>query len=412
MAINNLSQALARIQELILTAGRRTSAVDMRTVLSEISEWIDTKGSGGDVRPTAATFQSEQTFDVYYKQKLDVVLSSNISFTLASSGNVANSYIEYVINPNGFTPTFPSNWIIKGEGWNILKMIRLLLYYDGVRVEVVRTQLEDVPDITAPTLINPNITNIAETTATFEIDTNENQTTVYWGVYLTADGQHSKSEILAGTDAIDFGSVTGDTGTLQAIMNSMVAETAYKVHYYGEDTDNNETDAAMSSEFTTSTGISIWANTVGVSLSNDGKDITKTASQEWGNAVGISSVEVTTEVVFQLNNQFDIFGIGATEPAQTVPQTYSMLVNGVQIDSPNVGVFNSGGTPTDYNKSAALGDYIRYTISGSDLIIEHSSDDVTYSSVTTLNGIISGTQYILFTFNRLTGTANKVIRWS
>ena len=86
MAINNLNQALARIQELILTAGRRTSGLNLRTLHTELTEWLDERiadieagggGGGSGVLPVENRY-------------------SDISALLADQGNQTNKAIQRV----------------------------------------------------------------------------------------------------------------------------------------------------------------------------------------------------------------------------------------------------------------------------------------------------------------------------
>lgn len=235
--------------------------------------------------PIHTSLQAIQTFDSFWKQNLSAVLFEDLLFALAESGNSPNRYIVYVINPNGYTPEFPSEWTIYGDAWNVSKMMRLMLYYDGERVEVVKKQLnEDAPDVLAPVLSGAGVSSITDTAANFDITTNEDDTTVYWALYPTADSQHTKGEILAGTGSVDFGSVTGNTGALQSAMDSMTAETAYKVHYYGEDNNGNETGLFMSESFTTSTAATpiVWAN-ISSNLTVNGSIISKVSNNNsWG----------------------------------------------------------------------------------------------------------------------------------
>jgi hypothetical protein len=104
-------------------------------------------------------------------------------------------------------------------------------------------------DTTAPTISNVSVANITQTSATFNAQINE--PTLYWAVFPSAQAAHTTGEILAGTGALDFGSIS-NTGSIQAaLMGGLTASTGYKVHYFAEDAAGNKTSVSLTSTFTT-----------------------------------------------------------------------------------------------------------------------------------------------------------------
>lgn len=104
----------------------------------------------------------------------------------------------------------------------------------------------------APILTDLLVVPSGPETAIFTVTTDDISGSIKWGVFASA-ATPSKADILAGTGALDFGSIAvSATGLYQILdVTGLSASTAYKVHAYHVDAGALESAILTSSEFTT-----------------------------------------------------------------------------------------------------------------------------------------------------------------
>lgn len=131
-----------------------------------------------------------------------------------------------------------------------------------------------------PTAKRVAILNILDISATFRLRTSED-CTVYWAVL--ASGIPTKEQIVAGTGAVDYGSIAaigGEDSTDD--LETIDPNTDYVVYYYMEDEDGNES-AVLSTTFTT------LLETPVITATANGTD---TIDVTWPNVTGNEGYEI------------------------------------------------------------------------------------------------------------------------
>lgn len=183
-------------------------------------------------------------------------LSQDTTFTINSTGALDDAFASIkVVGDGSSSVTFTGfNKIGSNTFDNTTDMVNVISFsrIDSLYFYAILYQFID--DNTAPTFSgSEQVTNIADVTADFEAQINE-AGTIYWTVLADGAGAPSKSAIVAGTSAIDFGSVV-TVGSITEIENitGLSATTAYDLYYYAEDDEStpNETSVQTKIDFTT-----------------------------------------------------------------------------------------------------------------------------------------------------------------
>lgn len=129
---------------------------------------------------------TELTFDRAYKQyTLDV--DSDIALTLDASGNIADSRIDIITTGDGtHTLTFPTNWTMRGDAFDVNKVQKIQLEYDGVGVigEIISKRAIDV---LTTALTSAIVTNEVPTQLNLTFNEAVNATDGGWTLTASAD---------------------------------------------------------------------------------------------------------------------------------------------------------------------------------------------------------------------------------
>ncbi len=191
----------------------------------------------------------------------DFTMSANLVITFAESAHREGNIHFVLITADGtdtltFTKPSAYNLLIPSSltnGATLSSGSYLFSFaFIGGSIKVNLIPLASVSgDVTAPVFSNVSVDNLTTTTADFNAEIDE-AGTIFWAAYPTADSQHTKAEIEAGTGATDFGSIATSGTTIETDgITGLTASTDYKVHYFGRDTATNESAATLTSEFTT-----------------------------------------------------------------------------------------------------------------------------------------------------------------
>jgi hypothetical protein len=87
------------------------------------------------------------------RQKYSLSVTSDISLTLAASGNKDESYIFiYATGDGSHTLSFPSDWIIKSGTYNTNVIQRIFIEYVETPTPVVFVTIEPIIGVVIPTL--------------------------------------------------------------------------------------------------------------------------------------------------------------------------------------------------------------------------------------------------------------------
>jgi hypothetical protein len=142
----------------------------------------------------------------------------------------------------------------------------------------------EASDTTAPTFSNISVDNLSDTTADFNAQINE-AGTIFWAAFPTATAQQTNTVIENGTGAVDFDSVATFGGTIETDnVTGLTAITGYKIHYFSRDSAGNESDPAITSEFSTTaagdtTPPTFSAGPASANVSDTSFDITATLNE-------------------------------------------------------------------------------------------------------------------------------------
>lgn len=213
----------------------------------------------GETIPVNETFTSILQFNKDKYNNTSHQQSGAIAFSLNTSGHIDGKVIRHKVLSDGQnTITFPAGWNVFNKAENDIYPAGLqVIYFTYMGGDVdVSIPLYDgtviIPDITAPTFTDVTVEPTGTTTANFNSRINE-QGTIFWAVYPTADTAHTKSEVENGTGAAAFGSVATIGGVTEIVsISGLTYNTTYKVHYFARDPKTNETVVALTSAFTLS----------------------------------------------------------------------------------------------------------------------------------------------------------------
>jgi len=105
--------------------------------------------------------------------------------------------------------------------------------------------------VSVPAMTSGLVNNLAQTTGDFVSEFNR-AGTIYWAVLPTASSVPDRNAIIAGTGATASGNVAtvGMTTETESIAG-LIADTAYKLYYFGRDVLNNDTPINLIPEFST-----------------------------------------------------------------------------------------------------------------------------------------------------------------
>jgi hypothetical protein len=151
----------------------------------------------------------------------------------------------------------------------------------------------EASDTTAPTFSNVSVDNLSDTTADFNAQINE-AGTIFWAAFPTATAQQTKAVIEAGTGAVDFGSVATPGSTIETDgITGLSASTDYKIHYFGRDSSSNESDPAITSEFSTTSGDVTAPTITGIAVNGDNTEVVVSFSEAcYANDDGTGDLQV------------------------------------------------------------------------------------------------------------------------
>lgn len=223
-------------------------AVDIQALLLPLSTSIATSGT--------LTLAFDRASGRDYNLTGANAPTGNITFTESGSTNCA---IAVLIDKNSsYTVSFPSTWEQIGSGSLTDSQRNLVSIFKAFGKTYY--QILDAYDAIAPTFTALTVSGETDSGATINATLNE-ASTVYWGVYSSASSP-SKSDILAGTGATDFGSFaatanTSSTGTI----DSLTSNTTYYLYVFAEDSTGNETDIQAAVSFTTTVAYTAFNDT-------------------------------------------------------------------------------------------------------------------------------------------------------
>lgn len=162
------------------------------------------KMSSDAKRPPSAVLEfTELTFDLPHKVFTHTI-TADTPITLAASGNIAHSRIDLIVTGDGIhTMTFPSNWTMKGDAFNINSIQEIQLRYNGVGIigEIIT---QTAIDVLTAALTAAIITREANTELTLLFNEPMNVTVDGWSVSASAAGVTIGSVSGSGTTNIVF----------------------------------------------------------------------------------------------------------------------------------------------------------------------------------------------------------------
>lgn len=124
---------------------------------------------------------------------------------------------------------------------------------DSNRVSSAQFTTEVAPDVTAPVLSSPTGTQTGSATADLSVTSDEANGTLYVSVLPSASAAPAAAAFIAGTTGGVYTSsdVTPTAGVNNFSATGLAASTAYKAHFFHEDSSGNDSNVVSSSEFTT-----------------------------------------------------------------------------------------------------------------------------------------------------------------
>jgi hypothetical protein len=262
-----------------------------------VTEWnslaYKVAGSGALVSVNQP-FTATKKFDkIYYSDRY--VMTGNLVYSLDTTDEAEGGGSLDLVVGNGGTIDLSSLTIIESDlsdtsgvvttvDGNIYKIITLKVGSEK-RVHLSDTgKTSTAPDITPPTFSNVSVDNLSDTTADFNAQINE-AGTIFWAAFPAAIAQQSKAVIEAGTGAVDFGSVATPGSTIETEnVTGLAPITDYKIHYFARDSAGNESDPAITSEFSTTaagdtTPPTFSAGPASANVSDTSFDITATLNE-------------------------------------------------------------------------------------------------------------------------------------
>jgi hypothetical protein len=232
-----------------------------------VTEWNSLAykvASSGALVSVNQPFTATKKFDkIYYSNRY--VMTGNLVYSLDTTDEAEGGGSLDLVVGNGGTIDLSSLTIIESDlndtsgvvttvDGNIYKIITLKVGSEK-RVHLSDTgKTDSAPDTTPPTFSNVSVDNLSDTTADFNAQINE-AGTIFWAAFPTATAQQTNTVIEAGTGAVDSGSVATSGSTIETDnVTGLTASTDYKIHYFGRDSAGNESDPAITSEFSTTSG--------------------------------------------------------------------------------------------------------------------------------------------------------------
>jgi hypothetical protein len=262
-----------------------------------VTEWnslaYKVAGSGALVSVNQP-FTATKKFDkIYYSNRY--VMTGNLVYSLDTTDEAEGGGSLDLVVGNGGTIDLSALTIIESDlsdtsgvvttvDGNIYKIITLKVGSEK-RVHLSDTgKTDSAPDTTPPTFSNVSVDNLSDTTADFNAEIDE-AGTIFWAAFPTATAQQIKTVIENGIGAVDFDSVATSGGTIETDnVTGLTAITGYKIHYFARDSAGNESDPAITSEFSTTaagdtTPPTFSAGPASANVSDTSFDITATLNE-------------------------------------------------------------------------------------------------------------------------------------
>jgi hypothetical protein len=262
-----------------------------------VTEWnslaYKVAGSGALVSVNQP-FTATKKFDkIYYSDRY--VMTGNLVYSLDTTDEKDGGGSLDLVVGNGGTIDLSALTIIESDlsdtsgvvttvNGNIYKIITLKVGSEK-RVHLSDTgKTDSAPDITPPNFSNVSVDNLSDTTADFNAQINE-AGTIFWAAFPTATAQQTNTVIEAGTGAVDSGSVATSGSTIETDnVTGLTPSTDYKIHYFARDLAGNESDPAITSEFSTTeagdtTPPTFSAGPASANVSDTSFDITATLNE-------------------------------------------------------------------------------------------------------------------------------------
>jgi hypothetical protein len=276
-------------------AQRPYNSVNIQTEIANW-DWIDLTGSSSPNVYNSVTFDAVEDagvvsvpFDYLTTNIAQKVIDAQYDYQPNATGAVDSYGSKQTLFADGdpaHIPTFTgfTKWPNSDDWDNTAGAKNEVIFYlwgSTYYYNITNTgQASDTP----PTFSNVSVDNLSDTTADFNAQINE-AGTIFWAAFPTATAQQTKAVIEAGTGAVDFDSVATSGSTIETDnVTGLTAITGYKIHYFARDSAGNESDPAITSEFSTTaagdtTPPTFSAGPASANVSDTSFDITATLNE-------------------------------------------------------------------------------------------------------------------------------------